>query len=354
MVYTIEERQDIVEIYIHANKNKRIARNEYIRKYPGRFTPSENTFTNVFKNFRDKSSLHIPKRVKVKPVLTEETEFNTLLYFEENPRHSINQAANHLDLPRTDIWRIMNNNKRKPFKIWTVQGLRHDDYALRRDFCREMMNRNRADPNFLRNICFTDESSFSTAGMFNRRNEHFWATENPHFIHPLKQQGRQTVNVWCGIHRNKIIGPVFIEGQLTGDRYLNLLRQEIGDLLDDIPLQQRHQMIWQHDGAPQHYTLAVRNFLNRNYNVWIGRGGPVTWPPRSPDLTPLDFYLWGALKNKIYKDQIGNVNMLKNRIREEINFLNNDPHVFEQIRLNFIRRCQLCIHNNGGHFENVI
>ena len=31
---------------------------------------------------------------------------------------------------------------------------------------------------------------------------------------------------------------------------------------------------------------------------WIGRGGPVAWPPRSPDLTPPDYFLWGFVKEK--------------------------------------------------------
>ncbi|GBL73687.1 hypothetical protein AVEN_230681-1 [Araneus ventricosus] len=36
---------------------------------------------------------------------------------------------------------------------------------------------------------------------------------------------------------------------------------------------------------------------------WIGRGGPVLWPPRSPDLTSLDFFLWGHLKELVYRDE---------------------------------------------------
>ncbi|EFN72314.1 hypothetical protein EAG_00021, partial [Camponotus floridanus] len=36
---------------------------------------------------------------------------------------------------------------------------------------------------------------------------------------------------------------------------------------------------------------------------WIGRNGPtINWPARSPDLTPLDFFLWGKLKEEIYKE----------------------------------------------------
>jgi hypothetical protein len=32
--------------------------------------------------------------------------------------------------------------------------------------------------------------------------------------------------------------------------------------------------------------------------AWFGRGGKIAWPPRSPDLTPLDFSVWGYIKEK--------------------------------------------------------
>ncbi|ERL96003.1 hypothetical protein D910_00787 [Dendroctonus ponderosae] len=47
------------------------------------------------------------------------------------------------------------------------------------------------------------------------------------------------------------------------------------------------------DGAPPHYYCEVWQFLNADFqNRWIGRNGFENWPPRSPDLTPLDFFLW--------------------------------------------------------------
>jgi hypothetical protein len=50
------------------------------------------------------------------------------------------------------------------------------------------------------------------------------------------------------------------------------------------------------DGAPAHFSRAVLDVLSNTYHdVWMGRGGPTAWPPRSPDLNPLDFYLWGHL-----------------------------------------------------------
>ncbi|KAK3881581.1 hypothetical protein Pcinc_013963 [Petrolisthes cinctipes] len=59
------------------------------------------------------------------------------------------------------------------------------------------------------------------------------------------------------------------------------------------------------DGAPVHFARDTRDFINVMYpDKWIGRGGPIAWPPKSPDLTPLDFYLWGHLKSRVYATQI--------------------------------------------------
>ena len=48
----------------------------------------------------------------------------------------------------------------------------------------------------------------------------------------------------------------------------------------------------------------MRNKLNEKFpNRWIGHKGSVTWPVRSSDLTSLDYFLWGTLKDMVYKEQ---------------------------------------------------
>ncbi|GFG36095.1 hypothetical protein Cfor_03668 [Coptotermes formosanus] len=60
-------------------------------------------------------------------------------------------------------------------------------------------------------------------------------------------------------------------------------------------------MHFQQDGAPPHYHRDVRKCLNTRFpGRWIGRAAPIPWPPRSPDLTPLDFFLWGIVKDRVY------------------------------------------------------
>ncbi|EGI62259.1 hypothetical protein G5I_09427, partial [Acromyrmex echinatior] len=80
-----------------------------------------------------------------------------------------------------------------------------------------------------------------------------------------------------------------------------LLENELPRLLEDIPLQLRLNMWFQQDGCPAHTSVIARQQLNRIFRgQWIGKYGPHNWPPRSPDLTILDFYLWGRIKDLIY------------------------------------------------------
>ncbi|GBN91521.1 hypothetical protein AVEN_239947-1 [Araneus ventricosus] len=84
-----------------------------------------------------------------------------------------------------------------------------------------------------------------------------------------------------------------------------------------VPQMQKHQpdVIFQQDGAPPHWGMIARDFLDENFpDRWCGRGGPIPWPPRSPDITQLDFFLWGFVKNIVYKTPVPSLDELKRRI----------------------------------------
>ncbi|GFX54233.1 uncharacterized protein TNCV_2338671 [Trichonephila clavipes] len=57
------------------------------------------------------------------------------------------------------------------------------------------------------------------------------------------------------------------------------------------------------DGAPPHIGLCVQQFLRQHFtnDRVISHAFPTAWPPRSPDLNPCDFRLWGYLKNLVYR-----------------------------------------------------
>ena len=134
------------------------------------------------------------------------------------------------------------------------------------------------------------------------------------------------MSIWCGVLGNRLIGPFVFDNNLTGNTYETFLRNELPGLLEDIPLMIRRQMYFQHDGAPPHYTRHVREYLNEYFpNRWLGRGGPAAWPPRSPDLTPLDYYLWGHMKTLVYETKVESTAALSNT-KGTINLLPSTPH----------------------------
>jgi len=73
------------------------------------------------------------------------------------------------------------------------------------------------------------------------------------------------------------------------------------------------------DGAPPHFSCFVTDVLSERFpDAWIGRGGPIPWAPRSPDLSPLDFSLWEYTKNIVYAEKIRNIQHLQDRITAAI------------------------------------
>lgn len=88
-------------------------------------------------------------------------------------------------------------------------------------------------------------------------------------------------------------------------------------------------------------------------NRWIGRDGPILWPPRSPDLTPLDFFLWGYLKDKVFRSGFpASLLEMQNRITE--NCLLVDGEMIGRVWKSFEERIYVCMSEEGKQFEHIL
>ena len=106
------------------------------------------------------------------------------------------------------------------------------------------------------------------------------------------------------------------------------------------------------DGCAVHNANIVRQYLHLRYpGQWIGNGGPIHWPPRSPDLTPLDYFLWPYLKEKVFKEKPTSLDNLREKIIQECNLI--EAHVFENVRREFISRLYYCQEVAGAQFEPI-
>jgi hypothetical protein len=71
---------------------------------------------------------------------------------------------------------------------------------------------------------FSDECSVTEDGIFNSRNSHLWAQENPNAKHMRSHQQSFAVEVWAGIINDHLIGTYLLPLRLIGDIYLTLIQ----------------------------------------------------------------------------------------------------------------------------------
>lgn len=103
-------------------------------------------------------------------------------------------------------------------------------------------------------------------------------------------QEKFDLNVFCILKKNKISFCVY-ENTLNSERYIQILRTTVTDFVENLSLEEYRNSWFQLDGAPAHCTQEVSSELYEMFDDrWFRRLGPWDWPPRSPDLTPLDFF----------------------------------------------------------------
>lgn len=277
-------------------------------------------------------------------------EDEILDYFRENPTTSTREAGRRFRCSHTFVRKVLRDDNQHPYHYRRCQELNPLDYQPRVTYCEWYLE------NANRNIIFTDECTFTRRGLFNQHNRHVWAHENPHLMQEDSYQHRFSVNVWAGIVGPIVLGPVFLP-RLTGETYLEFLTTTFPQLLEDVPLQYVRGMYFQHDGAPSHFQWNVRRYLDEEYGErWVGRGGPIQWPPRSPDLTVIDYFLWGRVKGLVYDS--GNVpssvDELQNKIISAFDTIKSDREVLNSLKNNTRKRALLCIEQGGRHFESLL
>lgn len=342
----------MVLVYGEAGRNLEDAVNLYAERFPDRIR-SRTSFYRTVKQFTTTGSVEQKKRTRRARVTGEDNVVAVLAAVAHNPHASTREIARDSGLSLGSVWNILQRHNYHPYHVSLHQELHGVDFQNRLTFCQWAREQIQQNPNFFRYVLFSDEACFTNHGTVNRHNTHYWSVENPHWLRQVEHQRPWSVNVWCGILGNKLIGPHIIEGNLNGEMYRNILENEMPTLLEDVSLEVRQNMWFQHDGCPAHYSVIAREVLDRNFNGrWIGRGGPVNWPARSPDLTSPDFFLWGSLKAKVYNQVPTTREDMIERIRNACAEIQEDTllrclHSFE-IRIN------KCIEVEGRHFEHLI
>ena len=341
---------------LHGQCDQIIARTcrKFNEMYPDLQPMNKRKFGRIQNNFINYGSKLKAERTLPKPVTSDEDNvINVLAYFHAYPQASIRSAEDDLGLSYASIQRILDSHDMHPYKFTKVQALKPEDYQRRIQFCETILIRTQEDPNFLRKIIWTDEAKFSREGIFNRKNEHFWSDQNPNFVKEMGFQEKFSFNVFCLLKYNNITFLIYDE-PLNSDKYLQILRTVVNQFLENLPLEEYRTCWFQLDGAPAHCTGEVSTELFEMFDDrWFRRLGPWNWPARSPDLTPLDFYLWGNLKRKVYSSPVQSKEELCQRVINCIDEL--DPNEIRMATTVSVHtRVLKCLETNGRHFEHLL
>ena len=122
-------------------------------------------------------------------------------------------------------------------------------------------------------VLFSDETKFHKCGHVNRHNCRIWAEDQPNVILEWERDTPK-VNVWLGLTRSRVYGPfMFAEKTVTGNTYLDMLEQFLEHQLISDGIMDT--VVFQQDGAPPHFAITVRDYLNQAFpGRWIGRAVP--------------------------------------------------------------------------------
>ena len=267
--------------------------------------------------------------------------------FQRSPQKSTRRASRETGIPQSTIVKILHNRLYfHAYKVQTLQALIAEDKPKRAEFATLMLEWIDANNDYLNKICFSDEATFHTFGNINRHNVRIWGSENPHVVLQHIRDSSK-VNVCYGLIHNKIIGPFFFnEPPTTATVYLDMLEGYITPQLKVF----QPWILFQQDGAPPHWGLIVRTFLDEIFpDRWIGRDGPTPWPPRSPDITHLDFFLWGYVEDQVFSLPVPDMHTLKVRIWHAVETVTEEmlENTWREIeyRLDVLRA------TNGAHIE---
>lgn len=355
--FSNSELVDMMLIYGEARQNSLLARRLYAERYPARRLPTPRLFVRIVQRLRDTGYVQPNRGRGGGRQHQHDNMVNDILdAVHAEPTISTRRASQQLGVSRSSVWRILRDQNYHPFHFQRVQGLTAPDYQFRIRFCNWLLQKHTENPNFPSYIIFSDEATFTREGVHNYHNCHYWSQVNPHVVVRGSFQHRFSINVWAGIVNGMLLGPYILPNRMTGANYLLFLQNTLPELLENVSLNVRQQAWFQHDGAPPHYALNVREHLNQVFeDRWIGRGGPVAWPARSPDLNPLDFYFWGNFKSLVYDNQNApeNEEELRQRIENSAEIIRVQNSCQDCTR-SLIQRAAMCVGMNGANFEQYL
>ncbi|GFV03542.1 transposable element Tc3 transposase [Trichonephila clavipes] len=249
------------------------------------------------------------------------------------------------------IARNLSDNLHSPNPISIRELLCLIDYGQDRD----LPDFHGKTPSGDQRILFSDEAHFWLNGYVNKQNCRIWSEANPQVyvetpLHPEK------LTVWRALWAGGIIGPYFFKNDEGHNVTVNGERYRATTTNFFIPELNNHdvQELWfQQDGVTCYTARATIDLLKDTFgDRLISRFGPVNWPQRSCDLTPLDYFLWDYVKSLVYAVKSQTLDHLEDNIHRVIADIR--PQMLKKVIENWTSRLDYIRASRGSSMPEIV
>lgn len=342
----------------------------YMERFPTSRPPSKNTVRNIMKKQLSNWTMHncnskkSPGRTfsgRKRTAVTERNKRRARRLMDADSKKELKNIGrdhspinscrrNRLGISPASWHRIAKEIEYHPYKAVRTQRLLDTDFPRRVSFS-EWIERKSVQE--MRNMLFSDKAYFDLNGHVNSQNVRMYSAKRRGRPENLAHERfvSQKLHVFCGIRMSGLFGLRFFRNEtMNAARYHSLLQYHVLPEIRESNGGNLANLTWTQDGAPCHTERRNIAYLSRQFGGrLVSKGADREWPPRSPDLNPCDFFLWGYLKSRVYYPKPTNLDELQAAIEREVRQL--DPAMCYRAVLDIQTRADKCIDMGGKCFE---
>lgn len=265
-----------------------------------------------------------------------------------NPRKSMRSLAKQLQVSEGTIRNVVHEN------------IEYKSYVLKKgQFLSERIKENRLirSKRLLNKVkhpaeedviwFFSDEKNFDQDQKANRRNDR-WLCKDPSEVPRIMHNKFPATVMVLGVVSNEghVMPPHFFPQRLrvNSAAYIEVLQTVVKPWIDSV--RNGRPYTFQQDSAPSHKAKLTQEWMVKNFYDHIT---PDIWPPSSPDLNPLDYYVWGVLEKEVNEHYHSTIDSLKATIVRVMSSM-DQQHLIKACR-RFRSRVEAVIQADGGFIE---
>ena len=341
-------------------------RQEFSEKWPTKNPPTRKSIFNFEKQLNEKKNLADQRKGKSGRRFTVRTQENIqsvkhLLESEKDRKPDQPGSScrrNMMNISKSSFNRIvLKDLSWRPYKIIRRQKISPANADMRLQMGRFLASKPKR---YFENLIVSDEAWFTMGGhVMNRKNNVLYARCGqgvPQQWFTEAEQSHDKVMVFCLLAGGgEKFGPFFFKKDKTIDSHSYkwlLAHQVIPEIKQRLGMDRFNQAIWQQDGAKPHQAHIVMDWLDQVFGDRMlalkARQG-MFWAPASPDMNPCDFFLWGHMKELVYRPMPANMLDLKRKITEVFNSISEET--VRKAVFNMMSRAQKLVVEGGKGFE---